>query len=219
MDATSETSPRRRLTGAIVPALAAAGLAGLAAMVVVSTQGEMGANAPPAGCITRQIGSIGGPVALLDTNGHAVTQADLTAGGPSVVYFGFTRCPDACPTTMYALAQALQNPNGYDVQPVFITLDPERDTPAVMGAYVKTNGFPQGLIGLTGSTAQTKAAADAFKVAFSRTPTADGDYTIDHTSLLYVMDAAWHTVAVMPTNNATPQSIAACIAAGLRHAA
>ncbi|MES1157316.1 MAG: SCO family protein [Alphaproteobacteria bacterium] len=217
--ASDTTPPRRHLTGAIVPALAAAGLAGLAAMVVVSTQGEMGANAPPAGCITRQVGNIGGPISLLDTNGHGVTQADLTSSGASVVYFGFTRCPDACPTTMYALAQALQNPNGYDIQSVFITLDPERDTPAVMGAYVKTNGFPQGLIGLTGSPAQTKAAADEFKVSFAKTPTSDGDYTIDHTSLLYVMDATWHTAAVMPTNNATPQSIAACIAAGLRRAA
>lgn len=213
MTSSAET-PRRRLTGAIVPALAAAGLAGLATLLVVGQQ-QGGAGGAPVGCVTHNLQAIGGPLNLIDVRGRPVTQTDITVSGPSVVYFGFTRCPDACPTTLYALGRALESPGGFDIQPVFITLDPERDTPQVMDQYAKTNGFPAGLMGLTGSADQVRAAAAAFKVAYSKTPTADGDYTIDHTSFLYVMNAAWRTVAIMPTQGATPQSITACIAAGL----
>ncbi|HVY86642.1 MAG TPA: SCO family protein [Caulobacterales bacterium] len=205
--------PPRRLTGAIVPALAAAGLAGLLALWLVWPRTE--STSAPEGCITQQLQAIGGPINLVDTRGQAVTQNDITADGPSVLYFGFTHCPDACPTTMYTLAQALQNPNGYDIQPVLISIDPERDTPAVMDAYVKTGGFPQGLIGLTGTPEQVRAAADAFRVVYSKSPLEGGDYTMNHTSFLYVMDRQWRTAAVMATQNATPQAVAACIAAGL----
>ncbi|MES1201605.1 MAG: SCO family protein, partial [Pseudomonadota bacterium] len=168
-------APTRRLTGAIVPALAAAGLAGLAAIWAVWPRAQV--SGPPEGCITQGLQSIGGPVALLDTNGHPVTQADITADGPAVLYFGFTHCPDACPTAMYSLAQALQQPGGYDIQPVLVSIDPERDTPAVMNAYVKTGGFPAGLVGLTGSPEQVRAAADAFRVVYSKSPLDGGDYT------------------------------------------
>jgi protein SCO1 len=208
-------TPRRNLTSAIVPALAAAGLAGLATMLIVSRQGDTGA-APPQGCILENIDAVGGPIALLDANGNAVTQADF-ASGPAVVYFGFTHCPDVCPTTLYALGEALQQPGGFDVQPVFITVDPERDTPAVIDAYVRTPGFPAGLAGLTGSPAQIRAAADAFRTSYARVPVADSalGYTMDHQSLLYVMDEHWVTRAAIPTIGQSPEAIAACISAGL----
>ena len=77
---------------------------------------------------------------------RARTQADF-AGEPAVIYFGFTHCPDICPTSMYTLAEALAEPDGYDVQPILITVDPERDTPARMGEYTRTQGFPPGLVG------------------------------------------------------------------------
>ncbi|HWA01149.1 MAG TPA: SCO family protein [Caulobacterales bacterium] len=214
MTPTPET-PRRGLTGAIVPALAAAGLAGLLTLSIVWPKGEE--NAPPIGCITQHVEDIGGPISLLDSRGHGVTEADLAAAGPAIVYFGFTHCPDACPTAMYALAQALQSPGGYDIQPVLISIDPERDTPAVMDEYVKTGGFPPGLIGLTGTPEQVRAAAEAFRVQYSKSPLEGGDYTMNHTSLFYVMDKNWRTTAVMPSQNATPQGVAACIAEGLRH--
>jgi protein SCO1/2 len=214
MSSVPET-PRRGLTSAIVPALAVAALAGLGTLFLVSRQGGE-ANAPPAGCITGQLPAIGGPIALVDTHNQPISQADF-ASGPAVVYFGFTHCPDICPTTLYDLGEALKAPGGYDIQPVFITLDPERDTPPVMDAYVKSDGFPEGLVGLTGTPAQVRAAAGAFKVAYSRAPIegAAGEYNVDHSSFLYVMDETWRTVAVMPTIGASPEGIAACIAAGL----
>src|SRR6185295_12855525 len=138
---------------------------------------------------------------LVDSNGAHVTQADF-AGQPAIVYFGFTHCPDACPTTMYTLAEALAEPGGYDVQPVLITVDPERDTAAVMGQYVHTEGFPAGLVGLTGSSAQIEAAKRGFRVYATRAPIegAPADvYNVDHTSFLYVLDRNWRTVAVTPT--------------------
>jgi protein SCO1/2 len=224
-------TPRRNLTGAIVPALAAAGLAAIGALVLVSRNGfETGAPPVVQNCILENVDAIGGPISLVDSNGAAVTQADF-AGQPAVIYFGFTHCPDVCPTTLYALSEALAQPGGYDVQPVMITVDPQRDTPDVMGAYARTSGFPAGLIGLTGAPAQVDAAKSAFHVYASRAeiPGAGADvYNVDHSSLLYVVDGQWRTVAAIPTVRqadpvnpggapvpASPQEIAACIAAGL----
>lgn len=209
--------PRRRLTGAIVPALAVAGLAGLGAMLLVGRpSGEKTANLPE-GCIIEGAEQIGGPIALVDTSGQPVTRADFS-DGPAVLYFGFTHCPDVCPTAMYALAEALSAPGGYDIQPVLISVDPERDTPEILAAYVRTEGFPLGLQGLTGSPAQIEAAADVFRVVRQRAPIegAPADaYSVDHSSFLYVMDADWRTRAVIATQGRSPEEIASCIAAGL----
>jgi len=227
-------APRRNLTGAVVPALAAAGLAAIGAMVLVSRNGqETSAAADAAGCILENADAIGGPIELRDVNGAPVTQADF-AGQPAVIYFGFTHCPDVCPTTMYTLAEALAQPGGYDVQSVMITVDPARDTPEVMRAYAQTSGFPSGLIGLTGSDAQVEAAKRAFHVYASRSeiPGAPaGTYNVDHSSLLYVVDGQWRTVAAAPTMTQAdpndprspmvpipPQQLAACISAGLERA-
>jgi protein SCO1/2 len=210
-------TPRRRLTGAVVPALAAAALAAIAAMLLVGRNGgEKTATAPLENCILEGAEEVGGPVDLVDANGARVTQADF-AGEPAVVYFGFTHCPDICPTSMYALAAALEAPGGYDVQPVLISLDPERDTPEVMGAYARTGGFPTGLVGLTGTRAQVDAAKAAFHVYSARTPVEgpDGAYNVDHSSFLYVLDGQWRTRSIVNTVRATPEQMAQCIAAGL----
>ena len=135
-----------------------------------------------------------------------------------MVYFGYTHCPDVCPTTLYALGQALASSKGHSIQPVFITVDPERDTPELLRSYVATGGFPAGLVGLTGSADQIRAAAQAFHVVYRKAPIegANADtYNMDHTSLLYVMDAQWKTRGVMTTVGQTPQTIAACIRAAL----
>lgn len=204
-----------------MPALAAAGLAGLAAMLIVGRPGSHAAvGDPPQGCILEGAELIGGPIALVDTRNDPVTEADFS-DQPSILYFGFTHCPDICPTTMYALAEALRQPDGYDIRPVLISLDPARDTPQVLDAYVHTEGFPEGLVGLTGSQAQVDAATRAFRVVAQKAPIAGAPadvYNVDHSSFLYVMDQAWHTRAVMPTQGRTPQDIAACIAAGLDRA-
>jgi protein SCO1/2 len=210
-------TPRRRLTGAVIPALAAAALAGMGALVLVGLQDRQSPAAPPQNCILSGAEEVGGPIALLDTHGAVVTEADF-AGAPTVIYFGFTHCPDVCPTSLYALAEALSAPGGYDVQPVFITVDPQRDTPEVMAAYVRTDGFPAGLTGLTGSTEQIEAAKAAFHVYASRAPgsEASGDtYNVDHTSLAYVLDGQWRVRSIIRTTGATPEQYAQCIAAGL----
>lgn len=236
MNETTPT-PRRNLTGAVIPALGVAGLAAVAALLLVSTnhaKQQSAAAAVPRDCILDGANAVGGPINLLDSNGSAVTQADF-AGQPAVVYFGFTHCPDACPTTMYTLSQALAEPDGYDVTPVLITVDPERDTPTVMRAYTHTQGFPAGLVGLTGSAAQVDGAKNVFRVYSSRSPIegAPADtYNVDHSSFLYVMDSHWRTVAITPTVKrerpddptstlvAVPaEDIARCIAAGLERSA
>lgn len=223
-------TPRRNLTGAVVPAVAVAGLAALGAMLLVGTNGDGKQAAAPRDCIQQNVDAVGGPIELADSNGARVTQADFE-GEPAVIYFGFTHCPDICPTSMYAVAEALAQPGGYDVQPILITVDPERDTPQRMGEYVRTEGFPPGLVGLSGTRAQVDAAASAFQVHHSKAPIAGAPadvYNVDHSSLLYVLDRNWRTVSIIQTMNradpmdprsplvpVAPESIAACIAAGL----
>lgn len=215
-------TPRRNLTGAVVPAVAAAALAGVIAITLVGrTAGVKHAATPPENCILQGADAVGGPIALQDSNGSTVTQADF-AGAPAVVYFGFTHCPDICPTTMYTLAEALAQPGGYDVTPILISVDPERDTPQVMGAYARTDGFPSGLVGLTGTRAQVDAAERAFRVYAARADIEGAGpdvYNVDHSSFLYVMDAHWRTRAIVNTTQANPAQMAACIAAGLDQSA
>lgn len=224
-------TPRRNLTRAVVPALAAAVLAGLGTMLIVGRNG----GAQPVGreCTIGGLQQIGGPIDLVRGDGAAVTQADF-AGRPAVVYFGFAHCPDVCPTSMLTLAEALKRVRA-DVQPVLVTVDPERDTPALMGEYVRTSGFPPGLVGLSGSRAQVDAAIAAFRVTAARAPISGAPedvYNVDHSSFLYVLDGNWRTVSIVQTVRrerpgdprspmlaVPPSEIAACISAGLRQAA
>ena len=105
-------TPRRNLTGAVVPAVAVAGLAAFGAMLLVVTNGGDGAKQTSVtrDCIQQNVDAVGGPIDLIDANGAHVTQADF-AGEPAVIYFGFTHCPDICPTSMYTLAEALGHPD------------------------------------------------------------------------------------------------------------
>jgi len=206
--------PRRNLTGAVAPALAAAALAAVVALVVV---GQNGPRQVSQDCVLSGSESFGGPISLLDTDGALVTQADFS-DQPSIVYFGYTHCPNLCPPTLYAVANALRQPGGYDIQPIMITLDPQRDTPAVLKSYVHSGGFPPGLVGLTGSATQVNAAMAAFKVYSERTSTegaAADQYDFNHSSLLYVLDRHWRTRAIINSAHAKPADIAQCIAAGL----
>jgi len=110
-------------------------------------------------------------------------------GKVTVVFFGYTQCPDVCPTTMAELAQVKKTlgPDGDRLQGVFITIDPERDTPDVLRAYV--GSFDPGFVALRGTLEQTAAAAKAFKVFYAKVPGKDpGSYTMDHTAIVYLMD-------------------------------
>jgi len=212
-------TPRRRLTGAVVPALAAALLAALAVMLLVGRNGavEKSASVSMENCILEGADAVGGPIELVDANGATVTAADF-AGEPAVLYFGFTHCPDICPTSMYTLAAAQALEGSYDLQPVLISVDPARDTPEVMGLYARTEGFPSGLVGLTGSQAQIDAAKRSFQVYSARADiegAPEGVYNVDHSSFFYVMDAQWRTRSIVRTTGANPEQVAACIAAGL----
>jgi protein SCO1/2 len=132
---------------------------------------------------------VGGPFQLIDHTGKHRSDRDFR-GRLMLVYFGFTYCPDVCPTDLMAIGQALEQlgPDADAVQPVFITLDPERDTTEHLAEYVPM--FHPQLLGLTGSLDAIGAAAEAYKVYFAKVPIGKdaGDYTVDHTSFIYLMD-------------------------------
>ncbi len=131
-------------------------------------------------------------LALTDADGQPRTLADFK-GKVVVVFFGYTQCPDVCPTTMAELAEVKRSlgADGARVQGLFVTVDPERDTAALLKAYVAN--FGPDLIGLRGTPDQTRAAAKEFKVFFAKVPgKTDTSYTIDHTAGSYVFDAKGH---------------------------
>lgn len=130
---------------------------------------------------------IGGAFELVDTAGRTVTDRDLLER-PSVVFFGFTYCPDVCPTTLGALTTAMQalGPAADDLNVVFISVDPERDTPEQLGLYL--SHFDPRIRGLTGSPEAVARAASAYRAYYRKTPLEDGGYTVDHTSMLYLFD-------------------------------
>jgi protein SCO1 len=131
--------------------------------------------------------SIGGPFTLNTSDGGTVT--DKTYRGKwLIVYFGYTFCPDACPTTLTNISGALEQlgPLAARVQPIFISVDPKRDTPRVMAEYMKS--FDPRIVGLTGTPEETAAAAAQYHVVYYASSNADDDdYVVDHSSLIYVM--------------------------------
>jgi protein SCO1 len=127
-------------------------------------------------------------LSLPDVDGKTRTLADFK-GKVVVVFFGFAQCPDVCPTTLAEIAEVRGKlgADGARVQPVFVTVDPERDTPAVLKEYVKP--FGDDVVALRGTLDETKAAARAFKVFFAKVPgKTEGSYSIDHTAGSYVFD-------------------------------
>lgn len=169
--------------------------AALAAAVVVGLVGGsalyvyLGASDDKfAQCRSGQVGggSIGGPFTLVDGSGKTVTEADVLTK-PSLVYFGYTFCPDVCPLDNQRNAEAVDilEEQGFDVTPVFISVDPQRDTPEVVADFA-ANLHPK-MIGLTGSEEQVKAASQAYKTYFKKQ---DGDeefYLVDHSTFTYLM--------------------------------
>ncbi len=132
--------------------------------------------------------AIGGPFALTDQTGKPRTEADYK-GRWMLVYFGFTHCPDICPTGLAAITEALKElgPQGSGITPIFITLDPERDTQGVLKSYLAA--FSPRLVGLTGSAEQVRQAAGAYKVYYAREETPDSElgYVINHSGFIYLM--------------------------------
>src|ERR1700676_2384628 len=134
-----------------------------------------------------QAAAIGGPFRLTDQGGRIVTEADLK-GRTSLVFFGFTHCPDVCPTTLFDISQ-IMGVLGADAdrtRAVFITVDPERDTQSVLKDYMSS--FDPHVSGLTGDLPSITQVAKEYRAYFKKVPLEDGSYTMDHTAITYLMD-------------------------------
>ena len=181
----------------IVTAFTASLLVGLLVMLWVMG-GVRGVTTPAA---------IGGPFQLTDQSGATVTEKDLQ-GRPTLIFFGFTHCPDVCPTSLFEISEVLRAMgNDADrVNALFISVDPDRDTAAAMKDYLSS--FDPHLKGLTGDAASVQKVITEYRVYAKKVPLKDGDYTMDHTALIYLMDRDGKFVA--PFNlNRKPEEAAA----------
>jgi protein SCO1 len=163
----------------LIVAAFVAGLASVFAVLFVVAK-------PQAGSLMGTA-AIGGPFQLTDQNGHSFTDADLK-GEPFLVFFGFTHCPDACPTTLLELSDVLDKLGGDadKVRVLFITIDPERDNASALKDYL--SAFNSRLVGLTGDLSAVATVAKAYHVYFKKVPLDGGDYTMDHTAIVYLMN-------------------------------
>lgn len=183
---------RGRLLAVVVAGFLIGALGGAAALVL--TSGEPGAKVTTSGKAL-----VGGPFTLVDQNGKQVSDADFR-GRYMLVFFGFTHCPDICPAELQVMSESLAQlgPKAKEVVPIFITLDPERDTPEAMAAYVKNFGTE--FVGLTGSQEAIAQAAKAYRVAYSKfqDDPNKADYSIDHSALVYFMGKDGEYLAHFP---------------------
>jgi protein SCO1/2 len=157
--------------------------------------------------VAQQVAAIGGPFKLTDQNGRPVSDQDLK-GHPFLVFFGFTHCPDVCPTTLFDVSEILRS-LGRDAdraRALFITVDPERDTAAVMKDYLSS--FDPHLSGLTGDAAAVAAVAKAYRVYYKKVPLDQGGYTMDHTAIVYLMDKEGRFVAPFSLKRTTEAAAA-----------
>lgn len=167
-------------------------------------------------CVSRAYAEIGGPFKLINQNGKAVSEKDFQ-GRPALIYFGYTFCPDVCPTSLSFMGSALNELNIIDsklaneINPILISIDPKRDTITKLKEYVTTPSFPKNLIGLTGSEDATKAAAKAFKVAYKANNETDKEnYTVDHSSIIYLLGRDGKLKTFF-SDNQDPKKMAQCI--------
>jgi protein SCO1/2 len=181
----------------IATAFAASLIVGL--LIVFWAMGGVSKVAQPA--------AIGGPFQLTDQHGNAVTEKNLK-GKPTLIFFGYTHCPDVCPTSLFEISEVLRalGKDSDKVNAVFISVDPERDTPATMKDYLSS--FDPHLEGLSGDPAETAKVITSYRVYAKKVPMKDGDYTMDHTALIYLMDRDGRFVS--PFNlKRTPEEAAA----------
>lgn len=181
-------------------------LLGLAAALVVA------ACAP-----ATHTADVGGPFKLVDQNGRAVDDSILK-GKWTAVYFGFTYCPDVCPTTLITLAEAADRmgAKAKNFQVALISVDPDRDTPALLKTYLSNPTFPKATIGLTGSADQVAAAAKAYKAYYKKIGTGQ-DYTVDHIAMVYLMDPKGRFSRII-ANGTPPDEIARIVTEAMRGA-
>jgi protein SCO1/2 len=159
--------------------------------------------------------AVGGPFQLVDQTGKPVDQR-LLQGKWTAVFFGYTFCPDVCPTTLQTLGAASEQlgPRAKDFQVVFITVDPERDTPKALSAYLSSAAFPRGTIGLTGTSDQIAAVAKAYGVFYQKEGSGKA-YAVDHSSAIYLMNPKGQFDSVI-AYGLTPQETRDQIAKAMR---
>ena len=159
--------------------------------------------------------AIGGPFQLVDQAGRPADEKRLK-GKWSAVFFGFTYCPEACPTTLLALGQTekLLGPRAKDFQTVFISVDPARDTPAALNSFLGNSAYPRHVVGLTGSDAQVAKAAQAYHVFYQKAGEGPG-YTVNHSTVTYLMSPRGRFVCPLPYG-APPAVMADKIAAAMK---
>ena len=188
-------------------AVVAAGLLVLAAGALLALAFR---ETPQGAAGTALASAIGGPFRLTDQNGKPVSDADLK-GKWQLLFFGYTHCPDACPTALNEIALALDQLGAKRdaVEVVFITVDPERDTPEVLKSYVASFDAP--IIALTGAPEAVAQAAKAYRVYYAKHPRPDGEYDMDHSAVIYLMNPEGRFTASF-----TPDSTAEAIAARLQ---
>jgi protein SCO1/2 len=160
----------------------------LAASLVLYACGPAGGPGGTAQVQSSGEALVGGPFQMVDQDGKPADQT-LLKGKWSAVFFGYTYCPDVCPTTLQALAlaEAKLGDKAKNLQVVFISVDPERDTPAQLKTYLSTPAFPRGAIGLTGTAAQVAATAKAYRVYYQKDGKGDA-YSVAHSSIVYLMN-------------------------------
>jgi protein SCO1/2 len=173
---------RLRTLRLVLWALVAVALAGAGWLYWEASRGPDTDRAP-----AGNIASIGGPFDLTDEDGNRFASASL-AGKPFAIFFGFTQCPDVCPTTMLEMANVMQEVGdaARDFKVLFVTIDPERDKPDMLKAY--TESFDARIIGLTGTAEEIAAVTRAYRAIYRKVPT-EGGYTMDHTAIVFLMNA------------------------------
>ena len=147
---------------------------------------------------------IGGPFRLETADGKTVTEADFL-GHPFLVYFGYTHCPDVCPTTLAEISDVMKRLPDKPLKTLFITVDPERDTAKGMADYVSS--FDPRIIGLSGTPEEIAAVEKAYRVYARKAPDKDGDYSMDHSSIVYLMNARGGFVEAFNLDR-TPEELA-----------
>lgn len=159
-------------------------------VVIVATLFLQRPSAEPQSRVIGSSGNVGGPFTLVGGDGKPFSSASL-AGKPYALYFGYTRCPDTCPTTLNRLVHLRREAGGdgaFNI--VFVTVDPQRDGPKEVGSYAKAFGAP--IIGLTGSPAQIDQVKKEFGIYSQKVPEAGGDYSVDHTATVLLFDRNGH---------------------------
>lgn len=188
-----------RLSRRVILPIAAfvAGLVALSAAAVVTLVPQQQGGAT----------GIGGPFTLVNQDGKTVSERDF-AGRPYLMFFGFTHCPDICPTTLQQVGDVLAalGPKGDALRVAFVTVDPQRDRPETLKAYLSS--FDPRITGLTGSPEQVAAAVKTYRAYARKVPTQEGDYTMEHTALVYLMNARNGFVGAVNLNRPAQETAA-----------